>query len=148
MLHGKPKKLDPNPARNLVMIIGVAIVRSWHQFGMNWQLTINQMTQFILEKYERERERVIIILLLLQVDCTRFNELCSKYGVKGYPTLITFGGGISLDKYNGERTLSALIAFINKQTGQEDEAVVANNAGTANKEKENKVIWAIHSYTN
>ena len=89
----------------------------------------------------RERERVIIILfLLLQVDCTRFNELCSKYGVKGYPTLITFGGGISLDKYNGERTLSALIAFINKQTGQEDEAVVTNNAGTANKEKENKVI--------
>lgn len=140
------KKLDSTPAQDLVTIVGVAIVRSWHQFGMNWQLTINQTTQFISEKYERERESNNYTFLLLQVDCTRFNELCSKYGVKGYPTLITFGGGISLDKYNGERTLSALIAFINKQTGQEDEAVVTN-AGTANKEKENKVIWVICSYT-
>ena len=50
------KKLDSSPAWNLVIIVGVAIARSWRQFGMNWQLTINQMTQFILEKYERERE--------------------------------------------------------------------------------------------
>ena len=56
MLHGKSKKLDSSPAQDLVMIVGVAIVRSWHQFGMSWQLTINQTTQFILEKYERERE--------------------------------------------------------------------------------------------
>lgn len=56
MLHGKPKKKNSSPAQDLVMIVGVAIARSWRQFGMNWQLIINQMTQFILEKYERERE--------------------------------------------------------------------------------------------
>ncbi|XP_003384827.2 PREDICTED: thioredoxin domain-containing protein 5-like [Amphimedon queenslandica] len=70
-----------------------------------------------------------------KVDCTRFGDLCSRYGVKGYPTLLTFGGGIALDKYDGERTLSSLIAFVSKQSGHDDDKV-ANTA--SEDQKKNK----------
>lgn len=51
---------------------------------------------------------------------------------------MTFGGGIALDKYNGERTLSSLIDFVTKQSGRDDDKVAANT--DEEDQKKNKVI--------
>ena len=53
---------------------------------------------------------------------------------------MTFGGGIALDKYNGERTLSSLIEFVSKQSGHEDDNVKSNTATGSEEQKKNKVI--------
>jgi len=43
------------------------------------------------------------------VDCTTNKELCSRFGVRGYPTLKTFvGGETSDDRYTGARTGDAI----------------------------------------
>lgn len=46
------------------------------------------------------------------MDCTKNQGTCQKYGVQGYPTLILFEDGLALEKYQGERTLNALIDFV------------------------------------
>ena len=45
------------------------------------------------------------------VDCTKEQNLCSKYGVKGYPTLKVFVGGKGKD-YQGPREADAMIDFL------------------------------------
>ena len=49
-----------------------------------------------------------------QVDCTKNDVTCRKHGVQGYPTLILFEDGLALEKYGGDRSLSALIDFIDR----------------------------------
>lgn len=61
-----------------------------------------------LAGYYKENSLVHII----KVDCTANQATCQKYGVQGYPTLILFEDGLALEKYNGERSLSALIDFV------------------------------------
>lgn len=48
-----------------------------------------------------------------QVDCTakENTKLCSKKGVKGYPTLKMFANGKEMAGYNGARDLQALVKF-------------------------------------
>lgn len=50
------------------------------------------------------------------MDCTRFVDICVKYGIKGYPTLFLFENGIALDRYKGGRSLSALIQYIQENS--------------------------------
>eukprot|EP00282_Hemiselmis_andersenii_P003312 CAMPEP_0114144932 /NCGR_PEP_ID=MMETSP0043_2-20121206/19788_1 /TAXON_ID=464988 /ORGANISM="Hemiselmis andersenii, Strain CCMP644" /LENGTH=284 /DNA_ID=CAMNT_0001239339 /DNA_START=7 /DNA_END=861 /DNA_ORIENTATION=+ len=44
-------------------------------------------------------------------DCTVHKALCSKHGVRGYPTLLVFVNGES-SKYEGGRELNALAEFV------------------------------------
>jgi len=55
-------------------------------------------------------------ILLANVDATKENELASKYGVKGYPTLKFFKNGNPVD-YTGGRTTDTIIAWVEKKSG-------------------------------
>lgn len=47
-----------------------------------------------------------------KVDCTEQREICTKYGVRGYPTLLWFTDGEQVgEKYAGDRSLDALRTF-------------------------------------
>lgn len=50
------------------------------------------------------------------MDCTRFVDICGKYGVQGYPTLFLFENSIAIDRYKGDRSLSALIQYIQENS--------------------------------
>lgn len=55
-------------------------------------------------------------LQVAKVDCTTNKDVCSKHGVRGYPTLIFFKDGDSTgEKYQGGRTIDAFSDFLDKQ---------------------------------
>ena len=54
-------------------------------------------------------------VVVAKVDCTKEKDVCSKAGVKGYPTLKVFHAGEEKVKYSGARTLEALGDFIEEQ---------------------------------
>ena len=49
--------------------------------------------------------------LSAQVDCTVERDLCSEFGVKGFPTLVLFKEGERLAPYTGSRDLQSLLKF-------------------------------------
>ena len=58
------------------------------------------------------------------VDCTKELMVCKRFEVRGYPTLIYFHQG-KMVKYNGSRTQSALLDFVN---GGYKTAIESDNA--------------------
>ena len=44
---------------------------------------------------------------LAKVDCTEETDLCSSYGVEGYPTLKVFRGPDNISPYAGQRNANA-----------------------------------------
>mmetsp|Transcript_16020 Transcript_16020/g.26166 ORF Transcript_16020/g.26166 Transcript_16020/m.26166 type:complete len:125 (+) Transcript_16020:102-476(+) len=51
---------------------------------------------------------------ILKVDCTQEKEICTKEGVRGYPTLKFFKkGSPEGEKYQGRRAVSDFQQFIN-----------------------------------
>jgi len=60
-------------------------------------------------------------IVIVDVDCTadKSKELCSKYGVRGYPTIKYFTGSTDPlgDKYEGGRTLDDLKKFASENLG-------------------------------
>ncbi|KAL9072458.1 MAG: hypothetical protein Q9157_005104 [Trypethelium eluteriae] len=53
---------------------------------------------------------------LAKVDCTAESELCSQYGVEGYPTLKVFRGADNITPYTGQRKAEAIISYMTKQS--------------------------------
>jgi len=51
-------------------------------------------------------------VFISKVDCTANKVICSKYDVKGYPTLLYFRNGELLDTYDGAKTLEALKSYL------------------------------------
>jgi thioredoxin-like negative regulator of GroEL len=53
------------------------------------------------------------------VDCTIEKDLCSKFGVRGYPTIKYFTGNTAADgdKYEGGRDYDSLKAFVEENLG-------------------------------
>ena len=51
---------------------------------------------------------------IAHVDCTSQRDVCSKHGVRGYPTLQLFSGGDAATgkKYAGGRDQSSLKSFV------------------------------------
>merc|ERR1711904_101349 len=54
--------------------------------------------------------------LVADVDCTVEEDLCSKHGVEGYPT-IKYGTVGNLQDYNGEREYDDLLKFAKENLG-------------------------------
>uniref|UniRef100_A0A7S0HA67 Thioredoxin domain-containing protein n=1 Tax=Hanusia phi TaxID=3032 RepID=A0A7S0HA67_9CRYP len=73
-------------------------------------------------------------VLIGDVDCTSENELCSKYGVSGYPTIKYFPTGDKEGKpYNGGRSLDDLKKFA--EDNLEVKCDVKDPKGCTDKEK-------------
>jgi len=56
-------------------------------------------------------------VLIGDVDCTVEKDLCSKFGVRGYPTIKTFTGNPEGDAYEGGRDYDALKKFADESLG-------------------------------
>jgi len=51
---------------------------------------------------------------IAKVDCTEENALCSRYSVRGYPTLLLFRGGVKVAEFEKARSLDSLSDFVEK----------------------------------
>jgi len=52
------------------------------------------------------------------VDCTEAGkEICSKYGVSGYPTLKIFRNGELSQDYDGPREAAGIVQYMKKNAG-------------------------------
>jgi len=57
-------------------------------------------------------------VLIADVDCTVEKDLCSKYGVKGFPTIKVFkDGSTEGEAYEGGRDYAALKAYADESLG-------------------------------
>lgn len=63
---------------------------------------------------------------LAKVDCTTESEVCSKFGVKGYPTLKWFDHGSPTD-YSGGRDVAGIKSYITLKTAPVIVAVTSND---------------------
>ena len=63
---------------------------------------------------------------IAQVDCTQDPELCQAQQISGYPTLNLYKDGYFVEQYQEARTLSGLVAFMQK-TLVKDEMIEMNN---------------------
>eukprot|EP01039_Chlorochromonas_danica_P002954 gene2954-3222_t len=76
---------------------------------------------------------------LAKVDATVHNDLAKTFGIKGFPTLKFFKNGNPSD-YNGGRTESEIVAWLNKKTGPA--ATVVNTQAELESLKENNEVFA------
>merc|ERR1719453_1152232 len=91
----------------------------------------------LAENFADSKEVVIV-----DVDCTKDDskDLCSKYGVRGYPTIKYFTGSTDPmgDKYEGGRTFADLKKFADENLGPScgrDNMDLCNDEQKANIEK-------------
>lgn len=55
---------------------------------------------------------------IADVDCTVVPDICTRYGIKGYPTIKLFlNSEEPAMEYRGGRTLESMISFVNKHCG-------------------------------
>lgn len=55
-------------------------------------------------------------IILAKVDATEENELATKYGVRGYPTIKIFRNGEPTE-YEGPREAAGIVSYVRKQAG-------------------------------
>uniref|UniRef100_A0A672F776 Protein disulfide-isomerase A3 n=1 Tax=Salarias fasciatus TaxID=181472 RepID=A0A672F776_SALFA len=68
-------------------------------------------------EYEAAATRLKGTVALAKVDCTANSNVCSKYGVSGYPTLKIFRDGEESGPYDGPRSADGIVSFLKKQAG-------------------------------
>mmetsp|Transcript_6165 Transcript_6165/g.16944 ORF Transcript_6165/g.16944 Transcript_6165/m.16944 type:complete len:144 (-) Transcript_6165:430-861(-) len=51
-------------------------------------------------------------VIIGDADCTQHQDLCSKHGIQGYPTIKYFKQGEEPESYNGGRDLESLKKFV------------------------------------
>ena len=79
--------------------------------------------------YEQAASELLVDnIRIAKVDVTSNQALGKKFGIRGYPTLKPFVGGVSkeTDKYGGSRTAGAIVAYMK-------ELVASSAASTADK---------------
>ena len=80
-------------------------------------------------------------VLIADVDCTVENELCSKYDVKGYPTIKYFTADADEKgaDYSGGRSFDDLKKFVEENL--EVKCLLADDSGCSDKEKDFMTKW-------
>ncbi|XP_078097604.1 protein disulfide-isomerase A3 [Mustelus asterias] len=68
-------------------------------------------------EYEAAATRLKGKVPLAKVDCTANTNICTKYGVSGYPTLKIFRDGEESGSYDGPRTADGIVSQLKKQAG-------------------------------
>ena len=84
-------------------------------------------------------------VIIADVDCTVEQSLCSKYGVRGYPTIKSFTGNPDGDAYEGGRDYNALKKFADESLGpscSNDNIDLCDDDQKATLEKYNKMSAA------
>eukprot|EP01122_Echinamoeba_exundans_P010861 TRINITY_DN4152_c0_g1_i1.p1 TRINITY_DN4152_c0_g1~~TRINITY_DN4152_c0_g1_i1.p1 ORF type:complete len:430 (+),score=120.16 TRINITY_DN4152_c0_g1_i1:41-1330(+) len=79
---------------------------------------------------------------LASVDCTVNTELAARFGIRGYPTLKYFRGGMVTD-YNGERTAESFVEFAKRVTGNPVTRIGASGVGSLR--RQNPVSFLLFS---
>lgn len=65
-------------------------------------------------KYETAATQLKGIAPIAKVDCTAQEALCSRFGIRGYPTMKIFRDG-NPSEYNAAREVDAIVSFMKKQ---------------------------------
>lgn len=64
-------------------------------------------------KFEAAATQLKGVAAIAKVDCTAQDSVCSRFGVRGYPTLKLFRDGTP-SEYNAARETDAIVAFMKK----------------------------------
>jgi len=80
-------------------------------------------------------------VVIADVDCTVENDLCSNYGVQGYPTIKYFTSETDEKgaDYSGGRSLADLKSFVSESL--EVKCLLADPSGCSEKESEFMTKW-------
>ncbi|GET93807.1 protein disulfide isomerase [Leishmania tarentolae] len=68
-------------------------------------------------EFEKAADALAGVATLAEVDCTKEEDLSSKYEIKGFPTLYIFRNGEKVKDYDGPRTAAGIVSYMKAQSG-------------------------------
>ncbi|RWR99954.1 thioredoxin domain-containing protein 5-like protein [Dinothrombium tinctorium] len=81
---------------------------SFVQFFTPWCVRSRKLAPI----WEELGKKLLGKVRVAKVDCSQFDNLCNRFDVEAYPTLIAFKDGQKLSEYEDERDLKSMFNFI------------------------------------
>jgi thioredoxin-like negative regulator of GroEL len=60
-------------------------------------------------------------LIVGEVNCESHRQLCTKYNINGYPSLVLYNNGKKIGDYLGSRDIDSFTSFLNSHLKNKDE---------------------------